>query len=74
MRKIVNCPTCSKSAMNYGQPLGIQCCHCGHGCAKLDLGVQAQIPKGKIKTQPIGKFDLDVVKVFVEPGKQINLF
>jgi len=71
--KIVTCPSCKKPCTWH--PMGgIQCVKCGHGCPRLNLNVQAKVPQGKIKTEPIKHFDLDVVAVHVETGKQINLF
>ena len=54
MAKIVKCPACRKDAVLTLQGKA-QCCHCGHGCKTLNLGVQATIPKGKIKTVPLPK-------------------
>ena len=78
--KILRCPKCSKYATWHAIG-GVQCCHCGYREQELVEPIRPIPPTPTTEqNSPLNPnrqptdFDLDVVKVHVEPGKQINLF
>jgi len=73
MAKIRKCPKCGGTAVLTLQGK-IQCCHCGHGCKTLNLKVQAEIPKGKIKTVPLPKEGNKSLFQTQVKNNQIDLF
>ena len=78
--KIVNCPSCSKPCTWH--PLGgIQCVKCGYGCLhseKPPIPTEEQNSPLNPNQAPTGPDSMksmpDFIKIYVEPGKQINLF
>jgi len=68
--RITKCPACKKCCTWH--PLGgIQCVRCGYGCPRLNLAVQAEIPKGKIKIdRPIPPTPTEEQNSPLNPNKQ----
>ena len=70
---IVKCKTCGSAAVRY--PSGVVCVPCRRQ-KKLDLQVQATIPKGKIKTKPLTLENTEKMPLFSRKlaDKQTSLF
>lgn len=71
-RTIVKCPKCGHPAVKYNH--GISCVYCKNG--KLDLKVSTQIPKGKIKSNPLTLEQSEKLPLFSKnlAEKQTSLF